>query len=133
MFIFEIVTQSKTNFKSTAFIYYQPGLLRSLCVHRLPWIHTTWLCLYRDIHGVSLWTYICTYFFGKEINFIVIEKSIAVFLWKFSISCSLHDVTIGLLTSEYEEEMGKLVLWKQSVSEKWFKIYFELNGFYTHI
>ena len=99
----------------------------TLPLQRYPW------CSFMNI--------LTSFFICKEMNFIAIERlnkyfiqnavceqsRTAIFFWKFSISCSLHEVKIGFLASEYEEEIEKHAL---SNSKHWntIKIHSELNG-----
>lgn len=72
------------------------------------------------------------FFLCKEMNFIVIERLIAIFLWKFSISCSLHEVNIGLQLLNVRRNWGNLYYqniqyWGGKKPLQVFKIDFELK------
>lgn len=99
---YQFKAKLKINLKTHNFKW-STQAVRSLCIHRLPWKHTTWLYLFRDIHGVFSWTHTCTHLSlqGNEFwcywkacisyKIKVCEKSgIAHFLQKLNVSCSLQ-------------------------------------------
>lgn len=120
MIIFEIIMQSKTNFKNITFINYQPGLLRSLFTefyeytpHGLTYIEISTEYFLKLIHAY--------FFFCKEINLIAVEKLLQLFCGKLAYHVLYMNIKLGCWLLKMEKLLLSKLLWKNDLNIFWSK------------